>query len=246
MEFAFHMSYAYPSVHWYGDSLSLRTLKPFFKGGKWCHVNETLMSHDCLCGDDMSKDLFPKRYRVRGHGVDSTKDNGFPLDLRVINDKDPLDNPSYAPDYVPPGYSHRRDYFDLYLRTTKDMYWADDIKYPAVGLVIFQMSMQGTYSQFVSELPRLLKELRKVYPTSRFIYRSATEYSASEFHAIDYYARHMFQTILGAQIWDVFTPAASQPRENRHHIPECAKAYSRSELIHIENQLLMNILVNNI
>ncbi|KAJ2090833.1 hypothetical protein GGI16_006080 [Coemansia sp. S142-1] len=126
-------------------------------GGKWCHTNETLMSHGCLCGDDMSKDLFPKRYRVRGHGVDSTKDNGSSLDLRVINDKDPLESPNYAPDYVPPGYSHRRDYFDLYLRTTKDMYWSKDIKYPAVGLVIFQMSMQGTYSQFVSELPKLLK-----------------------------------------------------------------------------------------
>ncbi|KAJ2485295.1 hypothetical protein EV174_001815 [Coemansia sp. RSA 2320] len=199
------MSYAFPSVHWYGDSNSRRTLRPFMVGGKWCHENTTNTRLDCLC-NDAPKDLFPADwyhampnphwYRVRGQGVDLSMLNTDlrlvqepPTDPRPIPEKDPVDDdPGCNPDYMPPGYSNRRDYFDLYYlftRGTNDMhgsYWDRDIttarvsQYPRPQLVVFQMvtwdAAYSSFADFVAETARLVIRLKSVYPKAQFIYRS--------------------------------------------------------------------------
>ncbi|KAI8318893.1 hypothetical protein GQ54DRAFT_341613 [Martensiomyces pterosporus] len=148
-EFVFHMSLRHSSVHWYGDSNSRRSIRPFMLGGKWCHENSTWTRLDCLC-NDAPKDLFPDEwytsmpvphwYRIHTHGAngsevfaDLSKQPLRPTDKRPILPKDPIDDGYYGPDYMPPGYANRNDYFDLYYlftRGTLDMYgsyWDRDI-----------------------------------------------------------------------------------------------------------------------
>ncbi|PIA14101.1 hypothetical protein COEREDRAFT_88941 [Coemansia reversa NRRL 1564] len=166
-EFAYHMSTAYPSVHWYGDSNSRRTLRPFIMGGQWCHKPGTHSRIDCLC-NDAPKDLFPDDwyhnipvphwYRVHGLGVNASE---IYADLQSLaprsTDSQPITSPDrwsgnkLGPAYVPPGFESRTDYFDLYYlftRGTLDMYgsyWRRDITtervrtLPRASVVVFQM-----------------------------------------------------------------------------------------------------------
>ncbi|KAJ1833781.1 hypothetical protein LPJ63_002495 [Coemansia sp. RSA 2711] len=154
-EFVFHMSRRWPSVHWYGDSNSRRTLRPFVMGGKWCYEASSTARLDCLC-NDAPKDLFPSEwypgmpvphwYRVHTNGVHSTEIHADlrrllqePTDPRPILDKDPSDDGNFGPAHVPPGYRLRDDYFDLYYRFTRgtlDIYgshWERDITSAAVA-----------------------------------------------------------------------------------------------------------------
>ncbi|KAJ1986942.1 hypothetical protein GGI25_006170 [Coemansia spiralis] len=287
MEFAFHMSIKYPAVHWYGDSNSRRTLRPFAMGGRWCHRKNTTLRLDCLC-NDAPKDLFPSEwyptmhtphlYRIYGTGVNATEmfaklDNSSATDPRPILDKDPVD--AYlGPDYVPPGYRFRRDYFDLYYlftRGTQDMFgshWARDItpdrisNYPGASLVVVQMITWdvafGTMKEFAQDTERLTQRLKKVYPGARFVYRSGPywccrnsedqdkKYTRLRFHMFDQYARGVFKRRLGALVWDTMGPQAQRPPESKRlseNMP-CRSAHSRSEVIHMDNQILMNMLVN--
>ncbi|KAJ2668092.1 hypothetical protein IWW42_005467 [Coemansia sp. RSA 1085] len=202
-EFVFHMSRNRPSIHWYGDSNSRRTLRPFIMGGKWCHEANTTARLDCLC-NDAPRDLFPDEwysdmpvphwYRVHTAGVNGSEvfmdlrlQQRQPTDPRPILDKDPSDL-SFGPDYIPPGYRLRNDYFDLsyqFTRGTLDMYgsyWKRDIthasvsRYPVANLVVFQMvtwdASFGTYKNFERQVPQLVNRLRAVYPHTEFIYRS--------------------------------------------------------------------------
>ncbi|KAJ2339760.1 hypothetical protein GGF43_006570, partial [Coemansia sp. RSA 2618] len=165
-EFVFHMSMTRPSMHWYGDSNSRRTLRPFILGGKWCHEANSSTRMDCLC-NDAPKDLYPSTwydampvpywYRIHNSGVFSSEvyadlrlQAQLPTDPRPILDKYPSDT-RFGPDYVPPGYRLRNDYFDLYYRFTRGTldthgsHWERDITHAAIApyrpanLVVFQM-----------------------------------------------------------------------------------------------------------
>ncbi|KAJ1860689.1 hypothetical protein LPJ73_001277 [Coemansia sp. RSA 2703] len=291
-EFTFHMSYMYPSVHWYGDSNSRRTLRPFISSGKWCHKSSDLSRLDCLC-NDAPKDLFPDEwygnmpvphwYRIHTHGVNGSEiymdlrqlKGTSPTDRRMIQEKDPSDE-RYTPDFVPPGYGLRNDYFDLYYlftRGTKDMYgsyWGRDItsnkirEYPEASLVVFQMITWdvafGRFDEFVEQTAKLVKRLKQVYPKASFVYRSGPywccraaegqdkKYSRLRFLAFDRHARQVFQKHLDARVWDVQGPAAQRAPENKRlddNMP-CRSAHSRAEVIHIDNQILMNALINQL
>ncbi|KAJ2719629.1 hypothetical protein GGI07_005095 [Coemansia sp. Benny D115] len=290
-EFTFHMSYMYPSVHWYGDSNSRRTLRPIVSAGKWCYRKDEQSRLDCLC-NDAPKDLFPDEwykqmpvphwYRVHTSGVlgeeiyaDLRNRTRAPTDPRAIVAKDPSDL-RYSPDYVPPGYRLRDDYFDLYYlftRGTQDMYgsyWQRDITengiktYPRARLVVFQMITWdvafGSFADFVEQTALLVRRLKAVYPGAQFVYRSGPywccraaedqgkKYSRMRFLAFDRHARGVFKKHLDAWIWDVMGPAASRCPESKRmedNMP-CRSAHSRSEVIHIDNQMLMNMVVNNI
>ncbi|KAJ2161116.1 hypothetical protein GGF46_001705 [Coemansia sp. RSA 552] len=290
-EFVFHMSRSHSSVHWYGDSNSRRTLRPFMMGGKWCHQANTTTRLDCLC-NDAPKDLFPSEwypnmpvphwYRIHNLGVDSDEVYAdlrqrplMPTDPRPIMDKDPSDT-GFGPGFVPPGYGLRKDYFDLYYlftRGTLDMYgsyWERDItrhqvsQYRPADLVVVQLITWdvcfGKYSQFTSQVNRLVKRLRHVYPKAEFVYRTGPywccrspedqtkKYSRLRFVAFDAYARNAFQKGLGARVWDVSGPQSQRPPESKRR-PEnmpCRSAHSRSEHIHLDNQLFMNMIVNSL
>ncbi|KAJ2850583.1 hypothetical protein IWW36_001763 [Coemansia brasiliensis] len=289
-EFVFHMSRQRPSIHWYGDSNSRRTLRPFIMGGKWCHEANTTTRLDCLC-NDAPRDLFPDEwydsmpvphwYRVHTAGVDGNEiytdlrlQQRQPTDPRPILDKYPSDF-SFGPDYIPPGYRLRDDYFDLYYhftRGTLDMYgsyWKRDItldsvaQYPVANLVVFQMvtwdASFGTYKNFVHQVPQLVNRLRAIYPHAEFIYRSGPywccrnaedqtkKYSRLRFQAFDTLAKKYFQQKLKARVWDVANLARQRPPESKR-LPEnmpCRSAHSRSEQIYLDNQIFMNMLVNN-
>ncbi|KAJ2857726.1 hypothetical protein J3B02_000792 [Coemansia erecta] len=292
-EFVFHMSYAFPSIHWYGDSNSRRTLRPLVSAGKWCHRKSILERLDCLC-NDAPKDLFPDEwyagmpvphwYRVHTHGINGseiyldlrTSDSGgggSRTDPRPILEKDPTDE-RYLPDFVPPGYGNRNDFYDLFYlftRGTQDMYgsyWARDItpatvaRYPKATLVVFQMVTWdvafGHFDDFVRQTALLVRRLKTVYPDARFVYRSGPfwccrqaegqdkKYSRLRFIAFDRHARGVFRRHLDAEIWDVMGPAGQRAPESKRldeNMP-CRSAHSRAEVIHIDNQLLMNMLVN--
>ncbi|KAJ2402992.1 hypothetical protein GGI23_000303 [Coemansia sp. RSA 2559] len=290
-EFAYHMSRTHRSVHWYGDSNSRRTLRPFVMGGRWCHEPNTTARLDCLC-NDAPKDLFPSEwyqqmpvphwYRVYGSGVDGGE---IFMDHRILGQHPPAQPPpstanrlasdaDFGPAYVPREYEARRDFFDLYYlftRGTLDMYgsyWARDItsravsRYPAASLVVVQLVTWdvafGEYATFVRSVELLALRLRSVYPHAQFIYRSGPywccraaesddkRYSRLRFLAFDRYARQVFRRRLGARVWDVMAPQAARPPESKRlaeNMP-CLSAHSRSEHIHLDNQLLMNMLVN--
>ncbi|KAJ1877292.1 hypothetical protein LPJ57_004020 [Coemansia sp. RSA 486] len=289
-EFVFHMSYLYPSVHWYGDSNSRRTLRPLVSAGKWCHRQSIADRLDCLC-NDAPKDIFPEEwyagmpvphwYRIHTHGINGSeiymdlRPGGGRTDPRPILEKDPADD-RYLPDYVPPGYANRNDHYDLYYlftRGTLDMYgsyWARDItpqtvsKYPKASLVVFQMITWdvafGRFGDFVQQTALLVRRLKHVYPNAQFVYRSAPfwccrapdgkdkKYSRLRFLAFDRHARAVFRRHLDADVWDVQGPAAQRSPESKRleeNIP-CRSAHSRAEVIHIDNQLLMNMLINRV
>ncbi|KAJ2138774.1 hypothetical protein IW143_000303 [Coemansia sp. RSA 520] len=289
-EFVFHMSRSWPSVHWYGDSNSRRTLRPIVQAGQWCHTNNS-MRLDCLC-NDAPKDLFPSEwyahmpvlhwYRIHTQGVrrdeiyaDLRLKEQPPTDPRPILDKDPIDNhTTYGPDYMPPGYRLRDDYFDLYYlftRGTLDMqgrHWMRDITqeaiapYPNADLVVFQMITWdvafGSYSTFARSVELLARRLRNVYPHAQFVYRTGPywccrnaedqqkKYSRLRFASFDAHARAVFRRVLSARIWDVSGPSSQRPPEakrNPENMP-CLSAHSRSEFVHLDNQIFINMLVN--
>ncbi|KAJ2808822.1 hypothetical protein H4R20_000603 [Coemansia guatemalensis] len=291
-EFAYHMSTAYPSVHWYGDSNSRRTLRPFIMGGQWCHEPSTHSRLDCLC-NDAPRDLFPDDwyqnmpvphlYRVHGLGVNSSevyadlrKISSLPTDLQPVALPVIWSSNNSGPAYVPPGFESRTDYFDLYYlftRGTLDMYgsyWRRDItaerirELPQASVVIFQMITWdvafGSFAHFRREVHELVQRLAKVYSDTEIIYRSGPywccrgaddaerKYSRMRFLAFDAYARRIFQQHLRARVWDVSEPMAQKaPEEKRRadNMP-CRSAHSRAEQIHIDNQILMNMLLNNV
>ncbi|KAJ1662106.1 hypothetical protein IW140_006136 [Coemansia sp. RSA 1813] len=292
-EFAYRMSQKYPSVHWYGDSNSRRTLRPFIMGGKWCHEANTTTRLDCLC-NDAPKDLYPtdwyarmpipRWYRIHGTGVNGSeifadhrrKNDHAPNAPPVSFKADALRATYVGPDYVPHGYESRTDYFDLYYlftRGTLDMYgshWARDISanavsaYPPASLVVVQLITWdvafGDYTPFTRHVEQMARRLRAVYPHSEFIYRSGPywccraaetddkKYSRLRFLAFDRYARQVFRKQLGARVWDVMTVQASRAPESKRleeNMP-CLSAHTRGEHIHLDNQLLMNMIVNSV
>ncbi|KAJ2580573.1 hypothetical protein EV177_010570, partial [Coemansia sp. RSA 1804] len=91
-----------------------------------------------------------------------------------------------------------------------------------------------------------------------FIYRSGPywccrnaeaddkKYSRLRFVAFDRYARSVFRRRLRARVWDVMSVQANRPPESKRlseNMP-CLSAHSRGELIHLDNQILMNMVVN--
>ncbi|KAJ1960257.1 hypothetical protein GGI12_003901 [Dipsacomyces acuminosporus] len=291
-EFTHKMSQKYDSVHWYGDSNSRRSIRPFITAGKWCNEKDSLKRLDCLC-NDAPKDLFPDDwypsrpqphwYRIHTNGVNGSEvfEDLRKLPLNPTDDKpipeddlEAVDDDAYGYGFTPKAYSQRNDYFDLYYlftRGTRDMYgsyWARDITaqniaaYRKPSLVIVQMITWdvafGSYESFIKELPPLIKRLQKVYPNTQFIYRSGPywcckdsedeekKYSRLRFMAFDHQARRLFKKHLKAGVWDVIKAPSSRPPEVKRlkeNLP-CLSAHTRAELIHLDNQLLMNMLVN--
>ncbi|KAJ2513142.1 hypothetical protein H4217_006497 [Coemansia sp. RSA 1939] len=293
-QFAHHMARTYPSVHWFGDSNSRRTLRPFVMGGKWCYEADTVQRLDCLC-NDAPKDLYPSEwyaqmqlphwYRIRATGVNGSEilagntNNVMQESLSSAVPAAYFHPPAgteYGPEYIAPNISSSasNDFFDLYYqftRGTQDMYgsyWARDITehaasaYPRAKLVVFQMitwdAAFGEYAAFTRQVNLLATRLRRVYPNAQFIYRSGPywccrnaeadgkKYSRLRFVAFDRYARAVFRRRLKARVWDVMSVQANRPPESKRlseNMP-CLSAHSRGELIHLDNQILMNMVVN--
>ncbi|KAJ1950515.1 hypothetical protein FBU59_000643 [Linderina macrospora] len=288
-EFTLYMSARYSSIHWYGDSNSRRTLRPFLSSGKWCHRKSMFSRIDCLC-NDAPKDVFPDEwypnmpvphwYRIHSDGVRSDEIyadlrnlTADPTDQRPIIEKDPI-REDYLPDYVPPGYLLRNDYFDLYYlftRGTLDMYgsfWERDItrhnisQYREANLVVVQIvtwdASFGNWTSFTKQVVRMADRLKMVYPTAKFIYRTGPfwccrttddpqkKYDRLRFQAFDRLARKTFAQRLSAQAWDVTESHRCRSPEMKRYSENmpCRSAHSRAEVIHLDNQILMNMLVN--
>ncbi|KAJ1760615.1 hypothetical protein LPJ69_003353, partial [Coemansia sp. RSA 1752] len=72
------------------------------------------------------------------------------------------------------------------------------------------------------------------------------KYSRLRFASFDAHARAVFRRVLSARIWDVSGPSSQRPPEakrNPENMP-CLSVHSRSELVHLDNQIFINMLVN--
>ncbi|KAL1922667.1 uncharacterized protein VTP21DRAFT_10206 [Calcarisporiella thermophila] len=113
------------------------------------------------------------------------------------------------------------------------------------------------YYQFYTELTRLVSFLRQRYLPygTRIVYRppqyfccridyEGRRYTTLRVEAYDRIARQMLTRDLGAEVWDVYEMARQLPRERKRLSETCASNHVNSEMVEVENQVLMNMLCN--
>ncbi|KAJ1679251.1 hypothetical protein EV182_002430, partial [Spiromyces aspiralis] len=256
----------FPVIHWFGDSNSRRAMRMFQTGGAYC-ANERDQREriDCLC-NDYPKDLYednvynkgptPHLYRVYADGIDS----------REVVEPDFVDDRHKRDSFV-----HIYYRFTKGITNEAGAYWREAInadslrKYPAPSIVIYQGTTWDVYlkrfDEFTREVDDLISALQTVYAKDTlFIYRTgqfwccrpygltdeSKRFTRLRFQAYNEYMQYQFVRRLNATVWDVMHLGETRHPETKRsptNLP-CLSGHSRSELVMLENQLLMNTLCN--
>ncbi|KAJ2080626.1 hypothetical protein H4R24_002947 [Coemansia sp. RSA 988] len=260
-EFAKCLINRYPLMHWFGDSNSRRALKKITSLGKWCSTPDAINTLTCRCNDNVEEftnymvhnliapiDIDPIRGGSTPVGI-TNYSNAPPGNSRIVAFKwDGLtdrNNPPWA------------SYFDSE--------FSNRMGSPAVtifGLTNWDVAF-SSFSFFAKEVDKLIKAIDMAYKDNIDIilrtgqYYCCTSdtdvfwkrrYSRLRNQYFDRYLIHTFKQHFDGRrrvrIWNVSRISETRPYDAREEVQFCAANHARSEVVEIENQVLMNAMCN--
>ncbi|KAJ2212806.1 hypothetical protein EV179_004373 [Coemansia sp. RSA 487] len=256
----------YPVIHWFGDSNTRRALKKITSLGQWCSTPKDIASHVCICNDNSEpNDRYNSNARVMpidmdpvsggvaaamdneylGHQVPGNKSRivAFKWDGLTDRNRPPWSDPFDRPDGV-----------------------GNALQSPTTAIfgVINWDTAFSSRAFFANEVHRLVQKVRTSYPVSMDIIIRTGQYycCASDMDAFwkrrysrlrnrhyDHYIVQQFREQLGdtrkISVWDVASLTERRPYKARDaEVNFCPANHARSEVINIENQILMNAMCN--
>ncbi|KAJ2557144.1 hypothetical protein EV175_001524 [Coemansia sp. RSA 1933] len=251
----------YPVLHWFGDSNTRRALKKVTSLGEWCNTAKDRASHLCICNDNTEQyarynsnariapiDIDPVHGGVAASSIDSPVPNNR---SRIVAFKwDGLtdrNQPAWA------------DPFDR-----ADGLFTKPLPAAVIIGVINWDTAFSTRSFFANEVNRLIQKVRSTYPPSTLIiirtgqYYCCTSdmnkfwkrrYSRLRNRHYNRYIVEQFTQLLPPTyrflVWDVSSMAEKRPYAARHaEINFCPANHVPSEIVDIENQILINAMCN--
>ncbi|KAJ1801521.1 hypothetical protein LPJ59_000195 [Coemansia sp. RSA 2399] len=265
-EYAQCLADRYPVVHWFGDSNTRRALKKVTSLGQWCSTAEDIQSTVCACNDNVEQyarynsnaRVVPIDMDVQGGGVEAASGYlggpvpgnksrivAFKWDGLTDRNQPAWSDPFDRPDGIP----------------------AHSSEMPPVAAVIIGVvnwdTAFSTRAFFAGQVQRLVEKVRKSYPESTEIIIRTGQYYCCTSDTDKFWKRRysrlrnshyssyivdQFRDHLGphrVRIWDVASLAERRPYSARDaEINLCPANHVRSELVDIENQLLMNAMCN--
>ncbi|KAJ1990415.1 hypothetical protein GGI26_003540 [Coemansia sp. RSA 1358] len=253
----------YPLIHWFGDSNTRRALKKVTSLGKWCSTKPDINSLTCLCNDNMEQySRYNSNMRIApidmdpiNGGVAAHVKNGFYGE--VVSNKSRIVAFKWdgLTSFNQPAWSHS---FDMGMQSHMGK--------PTVaifGLTNWDTAF-STRSFFASEVDRLVRLVENEYSDSTHIVIRTGQYycctSDKDMHwkrrysrlrnrYFDKYLIESFKGRLGGRravsVWDVTSVSERRPYVARDEINSCPANHVRSEIVEIENQLLINSMCNS-
>ncbi|KAJ2359342.1 hypothetical protein IWW50_000140 [Coemansia erecta] len=253
--FAQCLARKYPLVHWFGDSNTRRALKKVSTLGAWCSENP----EDIVCTCNDNSEAFAN-YK--------TNERTAPFDLDpvaggAVATSAPSTNASRIVAFKWDGLTTRNsppwaEYF------TSD--FTERLGHPK--LAVFGMTNWDTAFEtrafFAGEVAKLADVVDSTYPGTDVVLRTGQyycctsdmdkfwkrRYSRLRNHYFDQTLVDHFKTKFAGTrnvlVWNVARLSERRPYKLREEdVTKCAANHVRSEIIEIENQVLMNALCNN-
>ncbi|KAJ2866687.1 hypothetical protein GGI22_001220 [Coemansia erecta] len=265
-EYAQCLAAKYPVVHWFGDSNTRRALKKVTSLGQWCSTAEEIQSAVCTCNDNMEQFA---RYNsnARAMPIDMDAQSGGVAATSGYLGGPVSGNKSRIVAFKWDGLTDRNQpaWSDPFDRPDGIPAHSSELP-PAAAVVIGVVNWDTAFSTrafFASQVQRLVQKVRESYPEStQIIIRTGQYYCCTsdmdKFWKRRYsrlrnshyssYIVDQFRDQLGphrVHVWDVASLAERRPYAARDaEINFCPANHVRSELVDIENQLLMNAMCN--
>ncbi|KAI9471079.1 hypothetical protein BX667DRAFT_508997 [Coemansia mojavensis] len=263
-DFAKCLAQKYPVVHWYGDSNTRRALKKVATLGKWCVDNPDSLV--CKCNDNMEPfSEYGANHRLSAFDLDpeaGTTSMADPFSAlpatkpRIVTFKwDGLTTRNAPPwaDYFIPNFEQKLGHPMLAI----------------LGMTNWDTAFE-THAFFANEADRLTDKINTTYalsnnqPPTDIVLRTGQyycctsdmdpywkrRYSRLRNHYFDKTLIETFKNKLGHErrvmVWDVARITERRPYNlRRNDVLTCEANHVRSQLVEIENQVLMNALCNS-
>ncbi|KAJ1849544.1 hypothetical protein LPJ70_000402 [Coemansia sp. RSA 2708] len=263
-DFATCLAQRYPKIHWFGDSNTRRALKKVSTLGQWCAAEPNSLV--CTCNDNSEKFTNYGAYkRISPFDLDPVAGGAVAPDGAV----EPPANRSRIVAFKWDGLTTRNDppWADYF---TQD--FEAKLGHPSlaiVGVTNWDTAFE-THAFFSGEVDKLAALIDASYPThlghpnTDIVLRSGQYYCCTS--DMDKFWKRRYsrlrnrfydatlidtfkQKLDGKRnvlVWDVAQISERRPYKYREEdVTKCAANHVRSEIVEIENQVLMNALCNS-